>query len=266
MVRRLEGKTAIVFGAGSSGPGFGNGKAAAVTFAREGARVVAVDIIEAAAEETAGIIRAEGGQALALPADVTDLASVEEAIALALAEYHRLDILHNNVGVTMNGGPPDLSEDEFRRALDVNLGSVYRTTKCLLPHFLARGSGVIINIASIAAIRWLGYPFFAYYTTKAAVVQATVALALQYAPHGIRANAILPGFIDTPLIYRQIAGNYSSIEEMRASRSRAVPMGHMGTAFDVAHAAAFLASDEARFITGVALPVDGGQSLAVPMG
>lgn len=263
MAGRLANKVALVFGAGSSGPGWGNGKAAAVTFAREGARVVCIDIAKAAADETAAIIASEGNTAVALQADVTSLASVDTAVQDALAAYGRLDILHNNVGVVFPGGPLDLDEATFQRSLDINIGSVYRTSKAVLPHFLAQGSGAIVNIASLAAIRWTGYPYFAYYTAKAAVVQATTALALQYAPKGIRANAVLPGLIDTPLIYAQIASNYASVSEMVAARNKAVPMGRMGTAWDVAAAAVFLASDEAKFITGVALPVDGGQSCAV---
>ncbi|MGL4288764.1 MAG: SDR family NAD(P)-dependent oxidoreductase [Phreatobacter sp.] len=262
---RLKDRVAIVFGAGSSGPGWGNGKAAAVTYAREGAKVVSVDMAEAAAEETAGIIRGEGGEAIAVTANATDLAAVEAAVQAAIARFGKLDILHNNVGVVLHGGPVELDEEAFRRNLDINIGSVYRTAKAVLPHFMAQKSGVIINISSVAAIRWTGYPYFAYYAAKAAVNQATVALALQYAPHGIRANCVMPGMIDTPLIYKQISSQYGSIEEMVEARGRAVPMGHMGTAFDVANAALFLASDEAKFITGVSIPVDGGQSCAVPL-
>jgi len=262
---RLKDRVALVFGAGSSGPGVGNGKAAAIVYAREGARVVAIDRDEGAAAETAGIVAAEGGEALAVAADVTDLRDVEAAVAAALARFRRVDILHNNVGVVLHGGPTDLDEEAFRRNLDINLGSVFRTAKAVLPHFVAARRGVIINISSLAAIRWTGYPYFAYYAAKAAVNQATVALALQYAPHGIRANCIMPGMIDTPLIYAQIADRYASVEEMVAARARAVPLGRMGDAFDVANAAAFLASDEAKFITGICLPVDGGQSCAVPL-
>ncbi len=260
---RLADRVAIVFGAGSSGPGVGNGKAAAITYAREGARVVAVDVSEAAAEETAGLIRSEGHEALAVAADVTELASIEAAVVAATLRFGRLDILHNNVGVVLHGGPVELEEEAFARNLDLNLGSVYRTAKAVLPHFLAQGRGVIVNISSIAAVRWTGYPYFAYYAAKAAVNQATVALALQYASRGIRANCVMPGLIDTPLIYRSIAGQYASPEEMVAARARAVPMGRMGSPWDVARAAAFLASDDAAFITGVCLPVDGGQTCAM---
>lgn len=260
MPGRLAGKIAIVFGAGSSGPGWGNGKAAAVAYAREGAGVACIDLSEAAARETAAIIADEGGRALALAADVTDLASVEACVATAAGHFGRLDILHNNVGVTHMGGPVELSEDAFRASLDLNLGSVYRCAKAVIPHLLAGGGGAIVNISSLAAIRWTGYPYFAYYATKAAVNQATVALAMQYARQGIRANCIMPGLIDTPLIYRQISSQYASVEAMVAARDAQVPMGRMGTAWDVANAAVFLASDEAKFITGICLPVDGGQS------
>jgi NAD(P)-dependent dehydrogenase (short-subunit alcohol dehydrogenase family) len=263
MADRLESKVAIVFGAGSSGPGWGNGKAAAVAYAREGARVVCVDVAKEAAEETVSIIATEGGTALAVAADVTDLSSVRKAVAAAIADFGRIDILHNNVGVTHMGGPVELSEETFATALDLNIGPVYRTAKAVIPHMLEQGGGVIINISSIAATRWTGYPYFAYYASKAAVNQATVALAMQYARQGIRANCIMPGLIDTPLIYRQISGQYASPEEMVAARNAAVPMGRMGSAWDVANAAVFLASDEAKFITGVCLPVDGGQSCAV---
>lgn len=263
MSGRLEGKSAIVFGAGSSGPGWGNGKTAAVAYAREGASVACVDLLAEAAEETASIIRGEGGTALALAADVTDLTSIREAAEQAAAAFGGISILHNNVGVTHMGGPVELDEEKFQAALDLNIGPVYRTAKAVLPHMLKAGGGAIVNISSLAAIRYVGYPYFAYYATKAAVNQATVALAMQYARQGIRANCIMPGLIDTPLIYKQISGQYASVEEMVAARDAMVPMGHMGTAWDVAAAAVFLASDEARFITGVCLPVDGGQSCAV---
>src|SRR3954454_3771552 len=228
MVDRLKGKIAIVFGAGSSGSGWGNGKAVAVAFAREGAQVACVDLIESAAAETSKIITGEGGAALPVAADVTQSGSVQAAVAQTLAHFGRIDILHNNVGVTHMGGPVELSEEQFRTALDLNIGSVYRTAKSVLPHMLRQGGGAIINISSLAAIRWTGYPYFVYYATKAAVNNATVALAMQYARQGIRANCIMPGLMDTPLIYKQIAGQYASVEEMVAARSRAVPLGKMG--------------------------------------
>jgi NAD(P)-dependent dehydrogenase (short-subunit alcohol dehydrogenase family) len=265
-MNRLKDKVALVFGAGSSGPGWSNGKAAAVAYAREGARVVAIDRVEHAARETVESIESEHHQALAVQADVTDTGSVAAAVESAVRAFGRIDILHNNVGTTVMGGPVELDEDVWKRSLDVNLGSVYRTSKAVLPHMVRQGRGVIINISSLASIRWAGYPYFAYYAAKAAVNQATVALAMQYARQGIRANAILPGAVDTPLIYREISSQYGSIEEMRTARDRAIPMGKMGTAWDIANAAVFLASDEAAFITGVCLPVDGGQSCVMAGG
>lgn len=264
-MKRLDGKVVMVFGAGSSGPGWGNGKAAAVAFAREGARVVAIDLDADAVAQTVGAIESEGYQALAATADVTDSASVVAAVDKTMTAHGRIDVLHNNVGVTTMGGPPDLDEAAWQRSLDINVGSVYRTTRAIIPHMIEQGSGVIINISSLASIRWSGYPYFAYYASKAAVNQATVAIALQYARNGIRANAILPGAIDTPLIYKQISSQYKSVEEMREARNRAIPTGKMGTAWDIAYAAVFLASDEASFITGVCLPVDGGQSCSLGM-
>jgi NAD(P)-dependent dehydrogenase (short-subunit alcohol dehydrogenase family) len=264
-MKRLEGKVVMVFGAGSSGPGWGNGKAAAVAYAREGAKVVAIDLDAASVEETVGVIESEGSRALAVTADVTDSASIVKAVEQTMAAHERIDVLHNNVGVTTMGGPPDLDEVTWQRSLDINVGSVYRTTRAIIPHMIAQGGGVIINISSLASIRWSGYPYFAYYASKAAVNQATVAIALQYARNGIRANAILPGAIDTPLIYKQISSQYKSVEEMREARNRAIPTGKMGTAWDVAWAAVFLASDEASFINGVCLPVDGGQSCSLGM-
>ncbi|MCV0397783.1 MAG: glucose 1-dehydrogenase [Rhizobiaceae bacterium] len=260
MADRLAGRTAIVFGAGSSGPGWGNGKAAAVAYAREGARVACIDLSAEAAEETAEIIRSEGFGATAMAADVTDLASTADAAERTVGAFGSITILHNNVGVTHMGGPVELDEAGFQAALDLNIGSVYRTAKAVLPHMLEAGGGAIVNISSLAAIRYTGYPYFAYYATKAAVNQATAALAMQYARQGIRANCVMPGLIDTPLIYKQISGQYASADDMVAARNAMVPMGRMGTAWDVAAACVFLASDEARFITGVSLPVDGGQS------
>src|SRR5690606_11685824 len=157
-------------------------------------------------------------------ADVTDLASVEAAAAKAAEAFGGIGILHNNVGVTHMGGPVELDQAQFQAALDLNIGPVYRTAKAVLPYMLKGGGGAIVNISSIAAIRYVGYPYFAYYATKAAVNQATVALAMQYARQGIRANCIMPGLIDTPLIYKQISGQYASVEAMVAARNAMVPM------------------------------------------
>ena len=263
MHRQLDGKKVIVFGAGYLGDGWSNGKAAAVAYARAGAAVACVDLDLKAAEATAQCIESEGNLAVPLQADVTDLVSVAAAVAAALKQVGVIDVLHNNVGVTHMGGPVELDESTYELSMQLNLGSVYRTAKVVLPHMLERHQGVIINISSLASLRWTGYPYFAYSASKAAVNQATVAIAMQYARQGIRANCVVPGAIDTPLIYQQIASQYSSVEAMIEARNRMVPLGRMGDPWDVAHASVFLASDQAKFITGVCLPVDGGQSCAM---
>ena len=255
---RLEGKVVLVFGAGSVGEGWGNGKATSVAYAREGASVIAIDRVKSAADATAAIIQTLGGQARSLAADVTDSASVKAAVDAVMSEHGRIDVLHNNVGTTIMGGPVELTEEDWHTVLDVNLTSAFLTCKHVLPGMLARGKGAIINISSIAAIRFTGYPYAAYYAAKAGVNQFTVGLALQYARQGIRVNAIMPGLMNTPLIYQQISGQYADAEAMARARHEATPMGRMGTGWDIAAAAVFLASDEANYITGVCLPVDGG--------
>ena len=264
MADRLKGKVALVFGAGGPPGEWSNGKAAAAAYAREGAAVVAVDRLVDAAQDTAQVIHGEGGQALALTADVTCTEQVEKVVQAALEHFGHIDILHNNVGIVQAGGPLETDDAALQRSMDVNVGSMHRAVRAVLPHFLAQRSGAIVNISSLSAIRWSGYSYFAYYATKAALNQATVAIALQYADQGIRANVIMPGVIDTPLVYQQISSQYPSVEAMRAARSNAVPMKKTGSPWDVANAAVFLASDDARFITGVCLPVDGGHSCALP--
>lgn len=259
----LAGRCVIAFGVGYRGEGWTNGKAAAFAYAEAGAEVACVDIDPEAARQTADAITDAGGNAHAVTADVTDLASIERVTKTVLERYGRIDILHNNVGVTHMGGPIDLDEKTYQLSMDLNLGSVYRTAKCVLPHMIAQGRGVIINISSLAGLGWVGYPYYAYAVAKAGVNHATVSLAMQYARQGIRANCVVPGLIDTPLIYRQISGQYASVEEMVAARNRLVPLGQMGSPWDVARAAVFLASDQAGFITGVCLPVDGGQHCAM---
>ena len=254
----MEGKVVLVFGAGSVGEGWGNGKATSVAYAREGATVIAVDREKSAADATASIIQTLGGQVRSLAADVTDSASVKAAVDAVMSEHGHIDVLHNNVGTTIMGGPVELTEEDWHTVLDVNLTSAFLTCKHVLPGMLARGKGAIINISSIAAIRFTGYPYAAYYAAKAGVNQFTVGLALQYARQGIRVNAIMPGLMNTPLIYQQISGQYADAEAMARARHEATPMGRMGTGWDIAAAAVFLASDEANYITGVCLPVDGG--------
>jgi NAD(P)-dependent dehydrogenase (short-subunit alcohol dehydrogenase family) len=260
MTGRLEGRVALVFGAGSSGPGWGNGKAAAALYGREGALVVAVDLDRKAAEETAAIIVAEGHEALALPADVTRSADIEAVVDEVVRRHGRIDILHNNVGITEMGDPIEATEESWDRVMAVNLKSVFLACKHVLPVMKAQKKGAIVNISSLAAVSINPYPYFSYYASKSGLNHLTRALAVRYAPFGIRANAIMPGLMDTPLIYRQIAGQYDDTEAMVEARNAMSPMGFMGDAFDVARAALFLASDEARYITGVCLAVDGGLS------
>jgi len=262
MGQRVKDKVALVFGAGSSGRGWGNGKAAAALYAREGARVYAVDLRAEAAEETRRVIEADGGQCAALVADVTQSAQIQAVVARVLAEAGRIDILHNNVGITEMGGPIEASEESWHRVLDTNLTGVFLTCKHVLPAMLAQGGGSIINISSLASIQVNTYPYTSYYAAKAGLNHLTRSLAVRYAPDNIRVNAVLPGVIDTPLIYQQIAGQFQDVEAMRQRRNAASPMGRMGDAWDVAHAALFLASDEAKYITGVCLPVDGGKACA----
>jgi NAD(P)-dependent dehydrogenase (short-subunit alcohol dehydrogenase family) len=211
---RLKNKVALVSGAGSSGPGWGNGKATAVLFAREGAKVLAADLELDAALETKRII----------------------------------------------GGPVETSEESWDRVNDVNLKSMFLTCKQVLPHMERQGKGAIVNIASVSGIRWLGVPYISYAATKAAVIQFTRVIALQYARSGIRANSILPGMMNTPMVHAAevIAAYGGSVEEMVRRRDDQCPMGRMGDAWDVAYAALFLASDEAKYITGTELVVDGG--------
>ena len=258
MPGRLQDKTAVVFGAGSVGPGWGNGKATATLFSREGPHVLCDDFKPDAAEETVGIILGEGGSANAATCDVTNSDQVAKVVADVVAQYGWIDVLHNNVGYATMGGPIELTESEWHKTIDLNITGCFLTCKHVLPHMLERRSGAIVNVSSIAAIRWTGYPYAAYYAAKAAVNNFTMGLALQYAKDGIRANAVMPGLMNTPLIHQQISGQYKNAEDMVRARDAACPMGRMGTAWDVARAALFLASDEAAYITGVSLPVDGG--------
>ena len=255
---RLRGKVAIVFGAGSAGEGWGNGKAAAVAYARAGARVAAVDLDMAAAEVTRDLILAEGGTAIAVQANAAVLASVEQAVQRAKGAFGRIDILHNNVGITSQGGPVETSEATWDQVMATNVKSMFLTCKVILPLMEAQGAGAIINIGALGGIRWTGYAYCAYAASKGAVNSFTQSVALQYAAKGIRANCILPGVMDTPHIYRQISGFYASREEMVEARHRLSPTGQMGDGWDVANAAVFLASDEARYINGIELLVDGG--------
>src|SRR5438552_10088020 len=264
---RLKGKIAMVVGAGSVGPGWGNGKATAVTFAREGAQVFCVDRNAAAAEETVNIIKSEGNKASSFTADVSRAADVEATVAACLKTYGRIDVLDNNVGIAEMGSVVEVEEAEWDRVFAVNLKSAYLSMKHVIPVMQKQGGGSIINISSIASIRHLGISYVTYATTKAAMNQMTRTTAVQFAPHHIRVNAILPGLMKTPMVEHSagLAASYAKgdVEAMWRARDAQVPMGHMGEAWDVANAALFLASDESKYVTGIELVVDGGVTLKV---
>src|SRR5476649_1192500 len=262
---RLKDRVAIVVGAGQSpGEGIGNGRATALTFAREGARVLCVDHNLASAQETVDIIAAKGGTATAFKADVTKEAEIKAMVADAQARWGRIDILHNNVGVSLSGGDAellDITEEALDRCIAINLKSCIFAARHVIPIMRAQKSGVIINISSMAVITT--YPYVAYKATKAAMVSFTEQLAYQNAQYGIRANVILPGLMNTPMAVDTRARTFKKTRaEVEAERDSHVPLRKkMGTGWDVANAALFLASDEANFITGVTLPVDGGASV-----
>ena len=254
--QRLAGKVAIVTGAGSSGPGVGTGKAMSILFAREGAKVALVDQAPERAEATLAEVRDEAGDAFVVQADVTrsgDCLRVVEAVA---ERYGRLDILVNNVGIAAGGPVTEVSEEDWRRVFDVNLTSFMLMSKHAIPKMIQGGGGAIVNLSSIAGLR--GFGGSAYGASKGAVIALTRDMAVAYGRDGIRANCITPGHLYTPMV-----GGIS--DEMRELRRKAGPLGTEGTAWDVAWAALFLASGEARWITGVTLPVDAGVLAVSPI-
>jgi NAD(P)-dependent dehydrogenase (short-subunit alcohol dehydrogenase family) len=267
LMTRLKNKTALVVGAGSIGPGWGNGKATAVSFAREGAQVFCVDRNGKAAQETADIIISEGGHATAFTADVSVGNEVAAMVAACVSAYGRIDVLDNNVGIAEVGNVVDVSEAEWDRVFAVNLKSCFLAMKHTIPVMDKQGGGSIINISSVASIRHLGVSYITYATTKAAMNQMTRSTAVEYAPKHIRVNCVLPGLIKTPMVENSagLASTYGGgdVAAMWRARDAMVPMGHMGEAWDVANAALFLASDEARYVTGIELIVDGGLTLKV---
>ena len=262
---RLKDRIAIVVGAGQSpGEGIGNGRATAITFAREGARVLCVDRNLSSAQETVDMISASGGTAAAFEADVTSENDIRAMVADAQTRWGRIDILHNNVGVSLAGGDAELlaiTEEAIDRCVAINLKSCIFAAKHTIPIMRQQASGAIINISSMAAITT--YPYVAYKATKSAMIAFTEQLAYQNAQYGIRANVILPGLMNTPMaVDTRARAFHKSRAQVEAERDAQVPLGQkMGTAWDVANAALFLASDEAKFVTGVTLPVDGGASV-----
>ena len=264
---RLKDKIAVVIGAGQSpGEGLGNGRATCIRFGQEGAKILAVDNRLASAAETADLVGKEGSECIPWEADVTKEATLLAAIREAQRRWGRVDVLHYNVGVSLSGGDAPISEiteQAFDRVCAINLRGAVMACKHVLPIMRVQRSGVILTISSLAA--WENYPYVAYKASKAAMIAFTQQVAIQNAEYGIRANVILPGLMDTPMAVDTRARHTGKPRaEIAAARDAKVPLrGRMGTAWDVANAALFLASDEANFITGVALPVDGGALVRV---
>ncbi|GAA7767600.1 MULTISPECIES: SDR family NAD(P)-dependent oxidoreductase [Cupriavidus] len=256
----LADRTVFVAGGGSAGPGWSIGRAASVTYARLGARVCVVDRDAASAAETTALIRAEGGAAETFVGDVAEEAEIARLFAEAREHFGPIDVLHHNVGIGKTGGLLDTDVRDFDAAHNVNVRSLLLASQQVLPSMVERGRGAIVTVSSVAGLRYIGYPHLSYSVSKAALIQFTRMIAQQYAGSGIRANCVVPGLIDTPRIAHTVAKQFSadSLDDARAARARQVPMQRMGTAWDVAHACAFLASDAAAYITGTELVVDGG--------
>ena len=260
---RLDGKVALVTGCGTLGEGWGNGKATAVLLARQGATVYGCDLNLEAAQATRELIRAEGGNAEVQTSDVTQAAQVQQLVAACIARYGRIDILVNNVGRSEPGDPVTMAEDIWDEQMDVNLKSAFLLCKHVLPLMEKQGAGSVINISSIAGLRYVGKPQVAYAAAKAALMQMTATTAVIYAPMGVRLNSVVPGLVFTPLVKR-LADKYAGgdFDGFVAKRHNAVPMGRMGDAWDVANAVLFLAADESRYITAQQIVVDGGITAA----
>ncbi len=265
MAGRLQDKIAIITGAGCVGPGWGNGRAAAVAFAREGARVFAVDLNAGAMVETvarATESAAHGGEIRTHTCDVTDSAQTEAMVAACVAAFGRVDILVNNVGGSAKGGAVELSEEAWDRNIDFNLKTVFLACKYVIPVMEAGGGGAIVNTASASGLRWTGAAQVAYASAKAAVIQFGRVTAVEYAPKHIRVNTVVPGQMHTPMVEVRLAGQRAGgdVDALLKSRVARIPLGFMGDGRDTANAALFLASDEARFITGTEIIVDGGMT------
>ena len=254
---RLEGKVAIVTGAGSSGPGVGNGRATATLFAREGAKVLLTDLNEDRARETLELIEAEGGVASTIQSDATNADDCARMAAVCVERYGRLDILDNNVGISHRGTVVDIDEAAWDRVMAINVKSIVLASKFAIPEMMKTGGGSIINISSIAGLR--AHSSTPYTASKAAVIGLTISMAADHGPDGIRTNCIAPGLVYTPMVAPRMD------DDLRQVRSRAAPLRTEGTAWDIGNAALFLASDEARWINGVILPVDAGLVATSPV-
>jgi NAD(P)-dependent dehydrogenase (short-subunit alcohol dehydrogenase family) len=258
--KRFHNRVALVTGAGSVGPGWGNGRATAVRLAEEGATVFAVDKNASALAET--VAKGEG-RIKTHVCDVTDGRAVGEMVEQCVAAFGRVDILVNNVGGSAAGGPVEMSEAVWDAQVDHNLKSVFLACKHVLPVMERQGSGAIVNIASSSGLRWTGSAQVAYAATKAGVIQLSKVVAVQYAPKGIRVNCVVPGQLHTPMVEARLAGQRAGgdVEALLKSRLKRIPLGFAGDGRDTANAVLFLASDEARFVTGAEIVVDGGMTV-----
>jgi NAD(P)-dependent dehydrogenase (short-subunit alcohol dehydrogenase family) len=263
MSTRLRDKVLLVTGAGSVGPGWGNGRAIAVRFAEEGAKVFAVDRDSTRMDETVRLVEQAGGRISTATCDVTQSDSVQAAVAACLERFGRIDILVNNVGGSAAGGPVEMDEAVWDAQIDHNLKSVFLSCKHVLPVMEEQASGAIVNIASTSGIRWTGSAQVAYASTKAGVLQFSRVVAVQYAKTGIRVNCVVPGQLYTPMVDVRLAKQRSGgdVQALLAQRQARIPLPFMGDGRDTANAALFLASDEARFVSGAEIVVDGGMSV-----
>lgn len=260
MTRRFEGKTAIVTGAGCVGEGWGNGRAVALRLAQEGARVLATDRDQDRLDQTLAMAGDQARFIVPFVCDVTQAESVAAMVARCLAQWGSIDILVNNVGGSAPGGPVEMSEEVWDAQIDLNLKSVFLTCKHVLPGMLARGSGAIVNVASTSGLRWTGSAQVAYAATKAGLIQLSRVVAVQHAPQGVRVNTVVPGQLHTPMVEARLAGQRAGgdVQALLDQRQKRIPLGFMGDGRDTAAAVLFLASDDARFITGTEIVVDGG--------
>jgi NAD(P)-dependent dehydrogenase (short-subunit alcohol dehydrogenase family) len=269
---RLAGKVALVVGGGSIGPGWGNGKAAAVLYALEGAKVLVIDLRREAADETVDIISTAGGSASATAADATDEGAVAGFVKTCIDIYGRIDVLHNNVGGQGTGRSlKSITVADWNATLARNLTSAMLSCRAVVPIMEAQGGGSIVNVSSISSLRHLNVPTAVYAAAKGGLNEFSKNIALQHASKGVRVNCVLPGYIDTPFIRRKIGGRpnyeikgFKSAEEYSAARNEVIPMRRMGTGWDVAYACLFLASDESSYITATTIVVDGGVTATCP--
>jgi NAD(P)-dependent dehydrogenase (short-subunit alcohol dehydrogenase family) len=259
---RLQGKIALIVGAGCVGPGWGNGRAACVLFAQEGAKIFAVDRDMAPMEETVARVKEAGGEIATHLCDVTQQSSVAAMVKACKDAFGRIDVLVNNVGGSAPGGPVEMAEEAWDAQIDLNLKSIFLTCKHVIPVMEAQGGGSIINTASASGIRWTGAAQVAYAASKAGVIQFSKVVAVQYAPKHIRVNTIVPGQLHTPMVEVRLAKTRAGgdVDKLLAQRQARIPLGFMGDGRDTANAALYLASDESRWVTGTEIVLDGGMS------